>query len=142
MNRNFYLSVIILTVLAFLGGWLIWGIMLMDFYSVHTSEAAKPAMRAEDSMIMWAIIASNLLWAIVITWILGKTGDRTFASGFKTSFILALLVMLAFNLGMYAFADVMDMTLIVVDSLVSSLFWGLLGGVAGWMLGRGTPAAA
>lgn len=142
MNRNFYLSVIVVTIVSFFAGWVIFGMALMDYYSAHTNEAAKSIMKDENSMVMWAIVVSNLATSVLITWILQKTGDRTFASGFKTSLLISFLIMLGFGMGLYAFWDLYDMQLMLVDIIAGSLFWGLMGGIAGWLLGRGTPATA
>lgn len=142
MNRNFLLAVLVTTVVSFFGGWLVFGMLMMDYYTAHTTEVAKAAMRPEADVVMWAIVGSNLVFSLLLAWILQKTGEIGFMRGFKTGLLVSFLVMLSFDLGMYAFWNAYDMQFLLMDIVLGTLFWGLMAGVAGWMLGRGNPATA
>ena len=54
-------------------GWLVYGFLLMDFFSSRSNMCAN---RPEGEMIWWAIIVSNLLAALFLTLFLdrGKAG--------------------------------------------------------------------
>jgi len=54
-------------IVYFLLGWLVWGILLMDFFSASMNQCAS---RPDSEMVWWAIILSNLV--IVLTWGRGK----------------------------------------------------------------------
>jgi hypothetical protein len=87
--------------------------------------------------LMWAIAISNIAWSLLITWVLHKTGNTTFLKGFATSLWISFLVILSFDLSMHAFYAVHETSFIALDVIVSSFFWGIVGGVAGWVLGTG-----
>ena len=51
----------------FLLGWLIYGILLMDYYAANTNQCA---MRPMTDMVMWAMIVSNLAAGLLVATIL------------------------------------------------------------------------
>jgi hypothetical protein len=51
----------------FLLGWLVWGILLMDFMSAHMNQCAA---RPEGAMIWWAMIVAALVVALLLSLIL------------------------------------------------------------------------
>lgn len=133
MNNKFYLSVLAATVVAFLGGWLVFGVIFADYYMSHTNEAAKILMK--DPPEMWAIAIANLAWSVLITYVLEKTGGNTFLKGFMTGAWVSFLTMVVFDISMYAFWNMYDLGFIFVDILIGTIFWGIVGGVAGAVLG-------
>jgi hypothetical protein len=60
----------------FLIGWLVYGILLMDYYTANTNQCLN---RPEGDMVWWAMIASSLLVALLLTLILywSKTAKAT-----------------------------------------------------------------
>ncbi|MBN2892920.1 MAG: hypothetical protein JXL97_13720, partial [Bacteroidales bacterium] len=51
----------------FLLGWLVYGMLLMDFMAANSNNCAA---RLDDEMIWWAMIVSNLILALFITLVL------------------------------------------------------------------------
>lgn len=135
MKTKFFLAVLASSALAFFGGWLIFGIIFNEYYSSNTNEAAKLLMKSPTNM--WAVAVSNIAWALLITWVLQKTGSTNMMKGFRTSLWVSFLVVLVFNLSMYAFWNIYELPFLLVDSVVSSIFWGVIGSVSGAILGSG-----
>lgn len=135
MKTKFFLAVLAASVLAFFGGWLIFGIIFNEYYSSNTNEAAKLLMKSPTNM--WAVAVSNIAWALLITWVLQKTGSTNMMKGFRTSLWVSFLVVLVFNLSMYAFWNIYELPFLIADSVISSIFWGIVGSASGAILGSG-----
>ena len=138
MNTNkFIVGGIIGGVVNFLLGWLVWGMLLMNFMKEHTTEVGKAVMRGDENMIWWALIAGNLLWGFVLSYVLNKSGSNSFSSGATTAAVLSLLVAASYNCFIYAFQNTFDTTSMIVDIIANSIVGGIVGGIIGWYLGRG-----
>ena len=142
MNTNkFIVGGIIGGVASFLIGWLVWGMLLMNFFKEHTTEAGKTVMRADADMIWWALIAGNLLWGFVFSYVLNKSGSNSPVSGATTGAVLALLVSAAYDCFIYAFQNIGDTTSMAVDIITNLVVGGIIGGIIGWYLGMGRKVA-
>lgn len=123
-------------VVLFLLGWLLYGFLLMDFYTTNTGTATG-VMRSETDMVWWALILGNLFQAYLLVYIFGKWANiTTFGGGFSGGLIIGLIIGFAFNLSMYGTANIANLTATLVDPFVSGIMMGVTGGVIGWMLGR------
>ena len=117
----------------FLLGWLVWGILLMDFYSANMNQCAS---RPAEDMVWWAIILSNLLFALLLTLILNWAKAKTVIDGLKYGALFGLLYGsgIAFSFWsmstMYRTAGTMVVDIVVttvvmaVVGLVIVLTWG------------------
>ena len=147
MNTNkFLVGGIIGGVANFILGWLVWGMLLMNFMKEHTTDVGKAVMRkdanGEDTMIWWALIAGNLLWGFVLSYVLNKSGSNSPGSGAKTGAVLSLLVAAAYNCFIYSFQNTGDTTSMAVDVVANLVVGAVVGGIIGWYLGMGKKAAA
>ena len=139
MNGRFWLTVLVVTILGFFGGWLVFGELMSGFYESHSSEAANNLAFEEPRV--WAIAIGTLAWGLLITWVLQKTGSNDFQKGLINGLIIGFLVSVIFDFSLYAMWDMSDSTLVIVDIIVGTVFWGILGGVGGWVLGMQPKAA-
>ncbi|HLC82677.1 MAG TPA: hypothetical protein VJI69_02530 [Bacteroidia bacterium] len=135
MNSRFFLSIIVTSFLAFFGGWLLFGIVFADYYMSQASEVSKVLMKNPPEM--WAIAIGNIAWVLLITCVLQKVGSLTFTKGFLTSLWISFLVMLMFDISIYAFWNIYKIEFLFVDIIVCSAFWGIMGGIAAIILGSG-----
>ena len=143
MNTNkFLVGGIIGGIANFLLGWVVWGMLLMSFMKDHSTEAGKAAMRPDDSMIWWALIAGNLVLGFLLSYILSKSGVRSAGAGATVGAIVGLLVSASMDFFTYAFMDSMDTTAIIVDVLASTVVLAIVGAIVGWYMGRGAKTAA
>ncbi|MBK8611603.1 MAG: hypothetical protein IPL84_17105 [Chitinophagaceae bacterium] len=122
-------------VVSFLLGWLIYGLLLVEFMAEHTNAAF---MRPEAEMIWWAMIASNLFWAILLAYIFNRWANiTTVASGISAGAIICLLVGLAYSLGYYGMSTIYtDMTGLAIDIIAGTVMGAVVGGVIGFVLGK------
>lgn len=132
MNKKFFLSGFVTGIVAFFLGWVIWGIILMDFSTANTTE--YPGL-VKENMSFPAILLNNLLWGFTITWIYGSfRGVKTVKGGALTGMILGLLVSAGLNLSYFAFWNIYTPLFQIVDVVANGIFSGVLGGVAGYFL--------
>ena len=100
-------------------GWLVWGILLMDF-SMNNYDVS--IYRPENEMVWWALILSNLALALMLTLILKWANVKKLVDGLKIGAIIGLLFALNIDLGYYSMTTIiLSITAIIVDVLVYTL---------------------
>lgn len=106
-------------------GWLVWGMLLMDFSKANYNQAIY---LPEDGMIWWAMIASNLVLALLLTLALKWAGAKSIVDGLKIGAIVGALYALSVDLGMYSMTNViLNLTAVVVDTLAYAAVTAITG---------------
>jgi hypothetical protein len=124
------------TVVCFFMGWLVYGMLLMDFMASNAGTATG-VMKGETEMVWWALILGTLMQAYLLVYVFGKVGNiTTFGSGFQLGLMLGLIIGFAFDLSMYGTSNVMNLTATIVDPIAGGVINGIAGGVIGVVLGR------
>ena len=122
----------------FLLGWLVWGILLMDFSKANYNQTIY---LPDDGMIWWAMIASNLVLALLVTLALNWAGAKTITDGLKYGAIVGGLYALTTDLGMYSMTTViLNLTAVVVDTLAYAAVTAVTGLVIVLTWGKGKKA--
>ncbi len=117
-------------------GFILYGMLLMDFYTAH-SGSATGVMRSDADMQWWALIAGNVIQAYLLVYIFGNWANvTTFSGGLKAGAIIGFIMSLGISLNMYGTTHISDLTSTLVDPIVMSVMMSLTGGVVGWVLGR------
>lgn len=123
-------------VVFFLLGWLIYGMLMMDFY-MNNAGTATGVQRGESDMVWWALVLGNVLQSYFLVYIFGNWAKvTTFAGGMKAGATIGFILGLAFDLTMYGTTNISNLTATLVDPLVSTVMMGVTGGVIGAVLGR------
>ena len=122
-------------VINFFAGWLVWGILLMDFMSKHATNSS--AFRPQEGMIFWALIVGNLCFGFLVAYILYMADIRSARSGAIIGAISGALMTAAFDFNIYAQMDLYDISIVLPDILASAFVTGLVGAAVGWYYGRG-----
>jgi hypothetical protein len=123
-------------VVFFLMGWIIYGMLLMDFMGANTGSATG-VMRSDTEMVWWALIAGNLLQAYLLVYIFGKWANiTTFGGGLQAGATIGLIFGLGFDLSMYGTTNIMNLTATLVDPIATAVIMGISGGVIGVVLGK------
>jgi hypothetical protein len=140
MNTNkFLIGGIIGGIAYFLLGWLIYGMLLMDFMSSNTMAGVY---KTEADMVWWALIVGNIFSGLVLSYVLNKSGVSTASGGASVGAMLGLLITLAFDLTMYGTSNIFtSMTGLCADVAASIVISAIVGGIIGWYLGMGKKAA-
>jgi len=132
MNKKRLLATLAGGVFAFLLGWLIFGILLMDFYTENTTS--YPGLFKEP-MSMWTISTGCFLWTFLIAWVYSRSsGEKSILGGTVTGAMLGLLVAAFFDLNFLGNWNLYSPTLLIVDVFVNTFYSACIGAVAGWIL--------
>ncbi len=112
-------------IVIFLLGYLVWGVLLMDFTMNNYNQSIYLPM---DEMILWAMIASNLFMALMQTLFLKWGQAKTWIDGLKIGALFGLLYALSLDLGFYGMTNViLNFGAIFVDTLAYIVVCGLTG---------------
>ena len=145
MNTKLIVATLVGTVVAFLLGWLVWGYLLMSYFSSHMVDySGSGLIRVEADMMsrLWAIALANLVWSFLLAWIFQKWANITSAmQGFIWAAVIFFLITTGTSLLQWSQMNLMDWQTYAVYTLVSAAFWGVVGAVIAWMLGMGKKAA-
>ncbi len=135
MKTKVILAVLATTVVGFFLGWLIFGYALADFYKTNT-KVCEGLMKDPPSIL--GIIIGNLCMGILIVFIFDRWANiKTFLNGLYAGLLITFLIMLSFDMFMYASMNLFSSTLLIVDVITNTVLGGLIGGVAGLVLGMG-----
>ena len=125
-------------VVSFFAGWLLYGMLLADFYAEHAGSASG-VMRADEEMVMWALAGGNIFYAYFLVYIFGRWANiRSIGAGFGAGFLLGLIMGIGYSLISYGTSNLQDLTASLVEPLVSAVMMGLTGAAIGWVLGMGS----
>ena len=137
MNTSkFIIGGVIGGVLFFLLGWLIYGMLLMDFMAQHMSSAASSVMRPEAEWVWWAMILGNMGLGFLTSYVITKSNVATVSAGATTGAMVGFLVSLSYDFIIYAQMNLFDITSAVVDIITSAVIFAIVGAVLGWYNGR------
>ena len=137
MNTKTLVGGLIFGAVAFLLGWLIFGILLMDYY---TSNMTSYTGLMKDPPTIWAIAVANLAFGFMMAYIFNMGNINSPAKGFRTGLIIGLLMQLGFDMFLYAQLNLYSTQILAVDIVASGIFAGVIGAILGWWFGRGDKA--
>ncbi|MBU1012650.1 MAG: hypothetical protein KKG99_06575 [Bacteroidetes bacterium] len=138
-TNKILLGGIVAAVTFFLLGWLIYGMLLMDFMQSNSDQSL---MKAEGDMVWWAMIVSNLASGFLLALLLSWTNTKRFADAVKVGGTVGLLMAFAVDLSFYSMSNMFfNFTPIIVDTIISAIMWSLAGVAAFWVMGMGKKEA-
>ena len=115
MNMKLLRGTVFGGIFFFLLGWMLYGILFMDFFSARMNQCAN---KPDGEMIWWAIIVSNFVTALLLTLILKWSGAKGILDGLKTGAIFGILLSLSLDLSFWSMTTMYNN------------FWTLLADVA------------
>ena len=125
MNMKIIKGTVVGGIAFFLLGWLVWGILLMDFSKANYNQTIY---LPDNEMIWWAMIVSNLVLALLVTLALNWAGAKSIVDGLKIGAIVGALYALSVDLGMYSMTTVIsNLTAVVVDTLAYTVVTAVCG---------------
>lgn len=136
MNTKIIIAGVLTGIVSFLLGWVVWGMLLMDYYEANM-VTYEGMMKDPGNMVTMAI--SQIASGIMIAYIIGNfSGKITWMRGATIGLIIGLLFAISIDMYFYSFMNwFSNTTIIIVDVVINGLFTALLGAFAGWYLGRG-----
>lgn len=140
-TQKFLLSGIAGGIVAFFLGYLIYGLLLADFFA-QNAGTAMGLMRANNEMVWWALISGNLLFGLLYSYVFNKWANiQTMGSGAGAGWVVGLLMTAATDLTMYATTHISTLTGTLVDIVSGSVMAAIVGAVVGGMNGIGKKTA-
>lgn len=120
-------------ILFFFLGWIIYGLLLADFMQNNFDQSI---MKAEEDMVWWAMILSNLATGFLLAIILSWSNAKSFADGAKIGGITGILIALSVDLSFYSMSNMYNnLTAVFVDVIVVAVLWAIVGVAAVWVMG-------
>jgi uncharacterized membrane protein len=120
-------------ILFFLLGWLIYGILLMDFMKANPGMASGFDRAQPDMMYL---VAGNLLSGFLMAYIFTKASVNTLVNGFITGAVIGLLMAASYDCMNYAFTTLMSKKMIMADVLAAAVLTGIVGAITGLIMGK------
>jgi hypothetical protein len=140
MSTRAILAGIAGAIFAFLLGWLIFGILLMDYYNANTTQYAG-LMKEMPNLVL--IFISNLIFGIWVSFIFERWAKvSTIGGGIVGGIIIGLPIYLYFDLFLIASMNLFNGTVVIVDVIANTVLAALVGGLIGFILGLKKKAAA
>jgi hypothetical protein len=140
MNTKRLIAAVVGAIASFFGGWLVWGILLKDFFDANT-------IHYEGLMLMPPRLGTMFIGNLAMSWLIAYIFDhwaniRTFQGGFMAGLIISFALSLNVDMFMYSMMNLMTLTVIIVDILVSTIFGAVISGIIAAMLGTGKRTVA
>jgi hypothetical protein len=109
----------------FLLGWLVWGILLMDFMSAHMNQCAS---RPEGIMIWWAMIVSSLAASLLLTLILYWAKAKSIINGLLLGGLFGAIYSCIVDFSFWSMTTVFsDIGTLLVDILATIVTFAVVG---------------
>lgn len=118
----------------FLLGWLIYGMLLMD-YMTSTCPNFPGLNRNESEMLLWMMFISNLLSAFLMAYIFDLGKISGWMNGLKQGAIIGFIITAAFDTGMYAMTFMLTKNWMIIDVLASTVMAAIAGAVVAAVMG-------
>lgn len=134
-TKKFVLGTLAGGVAYFLFGFIVYAILLEDFFASHTVSGI---MKSDTEMKYYPLIAGDLAHAALLTYIFLKWANiKTFSSGVIGGAVIGFLMAAGFDLVSYDTSKTMSMIGTLVDIAVYTIMTSLVGGIVGAVLGIG-----
>ena len=135
-NKKLFISATAGFVVYFLLGWLVYGILLVDFYAKHYIGPEGVTL-SDEEMRLWAMGTGNYLFALLLAYIYLRWANiSTFMEGAKAGALIGGFIAGSINLMLYAMNNMNDLFITLVDIPVAAAVSSLVGGAIGWVLGK------
>lgn len=118
----------------FLLGWLIYGLLLMDFMTGHPGTIG-PIQKAEPDYMY--LIIGNLAMGFLFAYIFMKGNVNSLASGFVTGGIVGLLMGVGGNCVTYATTNITSKMAMAADVGALTIMTAIGGAIIGMVMGMG-----
>ncbi len=134
-TKKFALGTLAGGVAYFFLGFLIYAILMEDFFAAHT---VKGIMKSETEMKYYPMVLGNLSHAALLSFVFLKWANiKSFGEGLLAGAIIGFFMAAGFDLITYDTAKIMSFIGASVDIIVYTIMTGLVGGVVGAVLGMG-----
>ena len=134
MNTKCLIASIAGAVVLFVGGYVLYDLVLGGFFEANMGSATGALKEAPN--FLW-IAVGQLAGGGVLATALGWKGATDAAGGGKAGALLGALLAVSFGFVSLGTMNLMTLAGTLVDIVVMGVLWGAAGAVVGTMLGRG-----
>jgi hypothetical protein len=135
-SKNYFLAGILGGIVYFLLGWLVYGMLLMD-YMEENAGLALGVNRVD--MLLWSIGLGSLLYGFFLSYIFSCVGQvKTAAAGAKSGAWVGFFVAGAIDFTKYGTTNITTLNAVAVDILAATVMASITGAVVAWVLGAGS----
>lgn len=139
MNMKVILAALVGAIVYFLLGWLVWGILLMDFMQANTTQ--YPGLMKEAPM-LGLYFVSNLAISFMLAYVFYNwAGFRTAVKGSWGGLLIGSCIVLSYDLMFFGGMNIYSSKAMVVDIIAGAVVLAIVGAVIGWVLGLGKKKA-
>ena len=137
MNTNkIIMSGLIGTVVAFLLGWLVYGMLLHNYMSENMGSATG-VMKGDEDMNWIALILGHVAMGMLLALIYGRWANiSTFATGAKAGAVIGFLMTAMHALISLGTSNIHAWNTAIIDMIAGAVITAIVGGVVAWFLGR------
>jgi hypothetical protein len=126
-------------VASFLLGWLVYGVLLMDFWESNFNNCASRPM---EEMVWWALIISNFASGFLLAFIFSWSNTKGWLDGARIAGIVALFMIISYDLSFYSMSTMFNsLNVVIIDIVVGTVFTAIIGAVIGLVMGMGKKEA-
>ena len=118
-------------VLFFLFGWVVYGVLLKDYFFKHTGAAGH---LERIDIIMRTVFLGSLLQGYVYAYVFTRANVESLKDGMSTGGILGFLMISAFDCIMYGTTLILSKHSLLADILASTSIAIAVGAIVGWVL--------
>ncbi len=121
MNANkILLGGIVGGVASFLLGWLVYGVLFMDYMNANYNQCA---MKPMEEMVWWALILSNFASGFLLAIIFSWSNTRGLMAGAKVAGIVAFFMITSYDLSFYSMSSMFSgLSVVIVDIVIGTVF--------------------
>lgn len=142
-TQKFLVSGIVGGIVSFLGGYLIFGLLMADFFATNVGTVSAGVMRNMDDFVWLALCLGSLLHGLFISYIFNKWANIvTIVAGAMAGLVIGFFMSASFDLMMYATSNIMSKKGALGDVAGTTILFGLIGAAVGMMNGMGKKPAA
>jgi len=135
MNAKMIIGGVIGGIIYFLLGWLVYGVIFAD-------SMEGTCMRPHDAVLPIWIFIGNVFTGWMLSYVFSRMGVNSMSSGATAGAIIGLLSAIGMDCLMYGTTTMIAEPMhIIIDVVITSVMWAVVGGVVGWWLGRGPKMA-
>ena len=124
---------IVAGILFFFLGWLIYGILLMDFMKANPGVVGGYDKAAPD--MLWLVIG-NMLSGFLMAYIFVRANVNTLANGLITAAVVGLLMSASYDCMNYGLTNLLSKKMMIADVLAAVVLSGIVGAVTGLVMGK------
>ncbi len=132
-TKNVLISGIAGGIAFFFLGWIIYGMLLMD-YMTSVCPVIPGLNRPESEFVWWALIASNLLSGLFLAYIFDLGKISGWLNGAKTGAIVGFLMSTTWDLSFYSMTNMISRQGMIADVAAGTVMTALGGIVIGMVI--------